>query len=66
LINAMNRTPTALITVASAMSTEPSRIPLAAPDAEVIDGSLPTIWNPDHTAGSTACSAMPMAATLTT
>jgi hypothetical protein len=44
----MNRTPTALITVASAMSTEPSRIPLAAPDAEVIDGSLPTISNPDH------------------
>jgi hypothetical protein len=47
----MKRTPTALITVASAMSTDPSGIPLAAPDAEVIDGSVPTSWNPDHTEG---------------
>jgi hypothetical protein len=47
------------------MSIEPSKIPLAAPDAEVIDGSAPMIWNPDHTAGNTACSAMPIAATLT-
>ncbi|MBV9059501.1 MAG: recombinase family protein, partial [Pseudonocardiales bacterium] len=48
----MNRTPTALITVATAMSTAPSRIPLAAPDAEVTEESLPMIWKPDQTSGS--------------
>src|SRR5437764_553776 len=56
LITAMNRTPTALITVAIAINTEPSTMPLAAPDAEVTDGSVPMIWKPDHTALNCALS----------
>ena len=47
------------------MQIEPSTIALSEPVGDVGSGSPPTIWNPLHTSGSTACSAIAMAATET-
>ena len=65
LMVAIRLTPSALMIVATTMSTVPSRTALVAPLFEVNDASPPTSWKPLHTSGSTDCSAMAMAATLT-
>ena len=45
----------AAIAMHSAMQIEPRTIALAAPSSEVGEVSVPTIWKPLHTSGSTAC-----------
>ena len=47
-----------------AMQIEPRMIALSAPSSDVGDMSVPTIWKPLQTSGSTACSAIAIAATL--
>ena len=64
MIIAILVTPNDAIAVHIAMQIEPRMIALSAPSADVGDGSVPTIWKPLQTAGSTACSAIAIAATL--
>jgi hypothetical protein len=48
----------------SAMQIEPRTIALAAPSSDVGEVSVPMSWKPLHTSGSTAWSAIAIAATL--
>ena len=57
-------TPNEAIAMHSAMQIEPRTIALAAPSSDVGEVSVPTSWKPLHTSGSTACSAIAIAATL--
>jgi len=54
----IQRTPMQLIVVVMISSAVPNSTALAAPSAEVSAVSVPMIWKPGHTAGSTTCSAM--------
>ena len=57
-------TPNDAMAVHRAMQIEPRMIALSAPSSDVGDMSVPTIWKPLQTSGSTACSAIAIAATL--
>lgn len=54
----IQRTPMQLMVVVIINSAVPNSTALAAPSADVRAVSVPMIWKPDHTAGSTTCSAM--------
>ncbi len=56
-------TPNDAMAMHRAMQIEPRMIALSAPVGDVGEGSPPKIWKPSHTAGSTACSAIAIAAT---
>jgi hypothetical protein len=57
-------TPNEAIATHTAMQIEPRMIAFSAPSSDVGEVSVPTSWKPLHTSGSTACSAIAMAATL--
>ena len=61
---AVRRTLEAFRAVVTTSSRQPSSTALAAPSRDASEGSLPTIWKPDHTAGSTTCNAIAAAATV--
>jgi hypothetical protein len=61
-ITLLSRRLTAVVSTSSAM---PSTAALAAPSEETGEVSVPISWKPDHTGGSTTCSASAAADTTT-